>query len=172
MTLAELNCLPGDEARQAFLDCCASWRWATRMASSRPYPSLVNLCEIASRVWNSLSPDDWLEAFASHPAIGQTDNRSSRSQISRSWSIQEQKGVQGAAQATLQELAELNLDYQRTFGYVFLVCATGKTADEMLQLLRQRLPNDRAAELKIAANEQRLITLIRLKKMLTGERDS
>ncbi len=172
MTLQELNCLPAEEARQAFLDCCASQRWAARMAAGRPYPSRADLNLSSSQIWTALSAEDWLEAFAAHPKIGGTKSRNKTSQTSRRWSTQEQNGVHRASEKTLQQLAQLNLEYQETFGYVFLVCATGKTALEILHLLRERLENDGAEELRIAANEQRLITSVRLEKMLTRESDS
>ena len=129
------------------------------MAGARPFPDASSLAETADRTWRELSPDDWLEAFSAHPAIG--------SQIDLSpFSRQEQSGTRGADSDTLAELADLNRRYADRFGHVFLVCATGRTAAEMLAIGRKRLGNDPETELAIAAEEQRKITRLRLEKLL------
>jgi OHCU decarboxylase len=128
------------------------------MSEERPFRDTEQLLEMADRVWWSLTPADWREAFAAHPRIGETSG-------SR-WSQQEQSGAASAQAAVLAELAEANREYERRFGHIFIVCATGKTAEEMLGLLRARLSNDPETELKVAAEEQRKITRLRLQKWL------
>ena len=133
------------------------------MTAARPFPDANSLAETADRTWRELSKDDWLEAFAAHPAIGSKTNLSPLSR-------QEQSGASGADTETLAELAALNRNYAARFGHVFLVCATGKTAAEMLAIGRTRLGNDPETELAIAAEEQRKITRLRLEKLLGTER--
>jgi len=137
------------------------------MAGARPFPDASSLAETADATWRELSPDDWLEAFSAHPAIGSKIDLSpfSRSPFSR----QEQYGTRGADSDTLAELADLNRRYADRFGHVFLVCATGRTAAEMLAIGRKRLGNDPETELAIAAEEQRKITRLRLEKLLGSE---
>jgi len=132
------------------------------MAGARPFPDASSLAETADATWRELSPDDWLEAFAAHPAIGSKINLSP-------FSRQEQSGTRGADSDTLAELADLNRRYADRFGHVFLVCATGRTAAEMLAIGRKRLGNDAETELAIAAEEQRKITRLRLEKLLGTE---
>jgi len=132
------------------------------MAGARPFPDASSLAETADATWRELSPDDWLEAFAAHPAIGSKINLSP-------FSRQEQSGTRGADSDTLAELADLNRRYADRFGHVFLVCATGRTAAEMLAIGRKRLGNDPETELAIAAEEQRKITRLRLEKLLGTE---
>jgi len=132
------------------------------MAGARPFPDASSLAETADRTWRELSPDDWLEAFSAHPAIGSKIDLSP-------FSRQEQSGTRGADSDTLAELADLNRRYADRFGHVFLVCATGRTAAEMLAIGRKRLGNDPETELAIAAEEQRKITRLRLEKLLGSE---
>jgi OHCU decarboxylase len=109
---------------------------------------------------------DWLESFRSHPRIGERKAVNAVSAQSQQWSAQEQQGVQNAAQQTIDKLAQLNLEYENKFGFIFIVCATGKSSDEILALLEQRLPNDASTELPIAAAEQAKIAELRLRKLL------
>ena len=132
------------------------------MAGARPFPDASSLAETADATWRELSPDDWLEAFSAHPAIGSKINLSP-------FSSEEQAGARGADSDTLAELADLNRRYADRFGHVFLVCATGRTAAEMLAIGRKRLGNDAETELAIAAEEQRKITRLRLEKLLGSE---
>jgi len=115
-------------------------------------------------VWSQLAPDDWREAFSRHPRIG--DSSSSARNTAEHWSEREQARARSGSAATLAELAELNAEYEDRFGHVFLICATGKTADQILDIARERLNNDPETELRIAAEEQRLITHLRLRKLL------
>ncbi len=112
----------------------------------------------ADEVWWSLTPQDWLEAFAAHPKIGQKSTAK--------WTTQEQSGMSQAAAATAQEMARLNSEYESKFGFIFIVCATGKSADEMLHILQNRINNARDEEIRIAAAEQAKIIHLRLDKLL------
>ena len=166
--LAWLNSLNADEAAKELLQCCGSKRWAVEMANARPYPNEKTLLARADDVWRSLDRNDWLEAFRSHPKIGEKKAADKVSAQSQQWSGQEQSGVTNATQNTVESLAALNEDYEQKFGFIFIICATGKTSDEMLSALRERLQHDREAELPIAAAEQGKITELRLKKLLTS----
>ena len=162
-----LNSLSEVEASTELLKCCGSHSWARRMVSSRPFGSFDELIHKSTEVWRDLDHDDWLEAFRSHPKIGERKAAAKVSTQAEGWSGQEQAGIQSAAPQTLAELAKLNYEYEQKFGYIFIVCATGKSSIEMLQLLRSRLTNDAVAELPIAAGEQAKITEIRLRKLLS-----
>ena len=164
--LAWLNELAPADARTELLRCCGATRWAESVEQGRPYDSVEQLIAKASEVWWALDETDWLEAFRSHPKIGETKAANAVSAQSQQWSAQEQQGVQHAAQDTRQRLAKLNLDYEKKFGFIFIVCATGKSSDEILALLEERLPNEPAAELPVAAAEQAKITELRLRKLL------
>lgn len=161
-----LNSLPHEEAVKALLQCCGSKRWAEDVANARPYQNLETLTANANNVWWSLQKDDWLEAFRSHPKIGEKKAADPVSDRSRQWSGQEQAGVATASRETVDALAALNWAYDQKFGFIFIICATGKTSEEMLAALKQRLENDPETELPIAAAEQRQITELRLKKLI------
>jgi len=161
-----LNSLTADEAAKELLQCCGSKRWAKEIATARPYPSLETLLTKSHDIWWSLDPNDWLDAFRSHPKIGEKKAAEKVSAQSQQWSGQEQSGVAHASQDTVDSLASLNEDYEQKFGFIFIICATGKTSDEMLNALRERLEHDAETELPIAATEQSKITELRLKKML------
>jgi hydroxyisourate hydrolase len=166
VSVDRLNALPPAEAEAAFLACCGSRAWARWMISRRPYRDTADLLETADRVWASLAPADWREAFAAHPRIGET--KQDGEERFRRWSAAEQSGAAGADAAVRAELAEANRLYEQRFGHLFIVCASGKSAEEMLGLLRQRLGNDpgtAGTELTIAAEEQRKITRLRLEKL-------
>ena len=138
--------------------CCASSRWATELAASRPFASWKELLEKADAIWNGLNPEEWQEAFAAHPRIG--ERKASR------WSTEEQSGTRTASPETMQRLADGNRAYEEKFGHVYLVCATGRTAEEMLADLNQRMSNDRETEWRVAAEEQRKITHLRFEKLV------
>ena len=166
MSLDHLNALPPVDAANEFLKCCGSRRWADAMLRRRPYASLEDLTLTANKIWWSLEQSDWLEAFRSHPKIGEKKAAETVSSQAQRWSGQEQAAVQTADQKTLDSLTELNQHYDAKFGFIFIVCATGKSAGEMLALMRERLQNDVETELRIAAAEQAKITEIRLKKLV------
>jgi allantoicase len=161
-----LNALPIEEARAALLRCCGATRWAGWLLTQRPFASSEALYKAAAGVWTQMEKADMLEAFGRHPEIG-ADIAQLRARFASTatWSSAEQAGVAGADEATLEALRDGNVRYRERFGYVFLVCATGKTAAEMLALLRARLSNDPDTELKIAAAEQARITRLRLEKL-------
>ena len=166
--LTWLNLLTDDEATKELLQCCGSKRWASATATGRPYDTLETLLATANDVWWSLDRSDWLEAFRSHPKIGEKKAAGKVSAQSQQWSGQEQSGIDEASNETVSSLAALNEAYEQKFGFIFIVCATGKTSDEMLTALRDRLQHDVDAELPIAAAEQSKITELRLKKLLTS----
>jgi OHCU decarboxylase len=164
--LERLNSLPTSEVESELLKCCGSKRWAQRMVQARPFASPNELTTKAEQIWWALEPFDWLEAFHSHPKIGETKAAVTTSDQSRQWSEAEQAGVSTAATQTLQALAVLNREYEEKFGYIFIVCATGKSSEEMLGTLRARLENPADEELRNAATEQARITELRLKKLI------
>ena len=166
MTLTVLNDLPAVVARQEFLRCCESVPWASKMIEKRPFKSNAELFETAAALWAGLKEEDWLEAFAGHPKIGDVKSLAKKFSSIRQWASGEQSGVDVATDEVLQRLAGGNSNYEKKFGFIFIVCATGKSAAEMLDLLNQRLPNDRGKELRIAAGEQEKITKIRLEKLI------
>ena len=136
------------------------------MSDARPFKDADALLHKADSVWWSLSEEDWLEAFRAHPKIGEQRAATAQSEQARSWSAQEQSAIQDAATETKKALAARNREYEERFGFIFIVCATGKTSSEMLTILQERLPNDPAIELRVAAEEQRKITRLRLEKLL------
>jgi 2-oxo-4-hydroxy-4-carboxy-5-ureidoimidazoline decarboxylase len=163
---AVLNALSIEEARATLLRCCGAPRWAAWMLTQRPFASTEALLKAAAGVWTQMEKADMLEAFRHHPPIGADIEDLRRTFAATvSWSSAEQAGVAGADDATLAALRDGNIRYHEKFGYVFLVCATGKTAAEMLALLRARLANDPETELAVAAGEQAKITRLRLQKL-------
>ena len=164
MNMGEFNSLPLARAEAALLDCCGSVRWAKSVATQRPYTDPSALFKTADAVWRNLCAADWLEAFCCHPQIG--EKAASGSEASRQWSEGEQAGAHNAADNTIERFAEGNRTYREKFGYIFIICATGKSAEEMLAILSERLHNDPGRELHIAAEQQRLITRLRLEKLL------
>ena len=160
MTLEELNRASDEDATQRLLACCGSERWASQMLRHRPFESVNVLHRCANEVWTSLSALDMLEAFSQHPQIGGA--------ATSKWSTEEQQGMSHAQQETTDAILELNARYQRQFGYIFIVCATGKSAEEMHSVLEQRLCNEPEHELPVAAEEQAKIMHLRLDKLLTA----
>jgi 2-oxo-4-hydroxy-4-carboxy-5-ureidoimidazoline decarboxylase len=161
-----LNQLPEPEARQALQRCCGASRWVDGMLVARPFASPGALLSRAEAVWSRLKAPDFLEAFAHHPEIGGDLNELRRRFPSTATlSESEQAGAANASEATLLELRRQNRSYRERFGYSFIVCATGKSAAEMLELLQQRLTGEPDAELKLAAAEQAKITRLRLEKI-------
>ncbi len=166
MTLDQLNRLPLPEARAAFERCCGAAAWVEPMCFARPYADRAALWAAAARVADTLTDDDWRQAFAHHPRIGDAAALRERFAATAAWAGDEQRGANAATEATIQALASGNQEYERKFGYIFIVCATGKSADDMLGLLRERMANDPATEIGLAATEQRKITRLRLEKLL------
>jgi len=164
-----LNELSADDAQADFLKCCGSQVWAQKMAEARPFATEIELLEAGERIWRSLGEEDWQEAFRAHPRIGETKAAAGQSETAQKWSAQEQSQSQNVAADVMAALAERNGEYERRFGFIFIVCATGKTADEMLQLLTLRMKNTPSTELRVAAEEQRKITQLRLQKLLESK---
>jgi OHCU decarboxylase len=167
MTLAEFNAMPAAEAETLLIDCCGAARWAAGVASRRPYATREALYKSADSIWWKLERADWLEAFSHHPQIG--DQPASGTQSARQWAAGEQSGARAASNDVKERLSRANRAYFEKFGYIYIVCATGKSAEAMLAILNQRLQNDAPSEISIAAEQQRLITRIRLDKLFTGE---
>lgn len=166
MTIDELNELPNAEATAELLKCCGSSAWAKRMSDARPFRNSGDLTSKADEIWWSLGKNDWLEAFRAHPKIGGKKAATAQSQQARNWSAEEQSGVATASSQTIDELADLNRQYEGRFGFIFIVCATGKSSEEMLEILKTRFQNEPATETRIAAEEQSKITRLRLEKLL------
>ena len=169
MRLADLNELPNAAAARELLRCCGSTRWAREMAQARPFAAVAAVAAAADKISDTLDAADWLEAFAAHPRIGES-SRSGRSggsgePATSEWSQQEQAGVHGASGAVRERLAVRHRDYEARFGYIFIVCATGKSAEEMLASLERRLAHNPSDELRVAAQEQRKITHLRIAKL-------
>lgn len=166
MTLERLNDSSADQAETEFLKCCGSTCWASAMTAVRPFADNDALFTRADEIWWSLSAEDWLEAFRAHPKIGEKTAAAVQAPQAQNWSAQEQSGVATASSQTKDELAQLNREYQDRFGFIFIVCASGKSSEEMLSILNDRIDNDRDTEVRIAAEEQRKITHLRLEKLL------
>jgi 2-oxo-4-hydroxy-4-carboxy-5-ureidoimidazoline decarboxylase len=148
---------PAAEAAATLQACCASAAWVARMMARRPFGDLPRLLAAAREEWFALTPEQWKDAFAHHPRIGD------RSALRKKFSGREQAGVREAGDGVIEALAAANQEYERRFGYIFIVCASGKSADEMLALLRERLGHDADEELAIAAEEHAKITELRLR---------
>jgi len=166
--LARWNTVSPERAAEQILSCCGSSTWARELASRRPFPDEAALFAASDEIWRGLKESDWLEAFSKHPRIGERKVPPAASSESASWSAEEQNHVGSAAESVRQALAEANREYERRFGRVFLVCATGKSAEEMLDILRRRMEKDNDTELHAAAEEQGKITNLRLKKWLNS----
>jgi OHCU decarboxylase len=164
--IGKLNRLPEEEARAALLACCGSQRWAHAVAALRPFWDVGQLLNIAGRVWRELGREDWLEAFRAHPKIGESKAEQETGAEARAWAEGEQSRARAASDETRAALSEANREYGERFGFIFIVCATGKSAEEMLALLRGRMGNDPETELRVAAGEQWRITELRLRKFL------
>jgi allantoicase len=159
---------PTEKARKMLMDCCGSLAWVAQMLKHMPFSDTAHLLDTAEKVWAGLDREDWLVAFRHHPAIGTKRGKKMQSPAARRWSKSEQSVALKAGAATISALAKANEEYRAKFGYVFLVCATGKPSEEILENLRQRLSNDPEDELRIATEEQRKITRLRLEKLLTS----
>jgi 2-oxo-4-hydroxy-4-carboxy-5-ureidoimidazoline decarboxylase len=166
--LARWNSLPLEEAAREILPCGGSNAWATAMAAKRPLPDDGALLRASDEIWRDLSEADWLEAFGSHPRIGESRPEQNVAAQSSAWSEEEQKKAATADKAIKTALKWGNREYEHKFGRVFIVCATGKSASEILEILRRRLHNDDATELQQAVEEQRQIMQLRLKKWIAG----
>ena len=167
VTLAAWNEADYSTELNPVIACCGARRWAAAMVAQRPITSAAELCDTADRVWSTMEEADWVEAFACHPRIGErkatTTHAKGQAEV---WSRQEQAATENAPEKVLSELVERTLHYEQRFGITYIVCATGKSAEEMLAILNRRLTSDRASEFREAAEQQRQILQIRLRKWL------
>lgn len=165
MTITEFNRQNKTEAISTLLKCCGSYYWAEKLADERPFTSTDEIIIESDRIWETVSKEDILEAFRHHPKIGDLKSLEEKFASTKNWAAGEQSGINAADPQILTQLAKGNAEYEQKFGYIFIVCATGKSANEMLELLQERFPHDPSSELKVAAKEQNKITHIRLKKL-------
>ena len=164
--LRQLNAMDAQEIGAVLADFCAAPAWIERMAASRPFATPAAVLAAAESAADAVGPDDWREAFRHHPPIGEQAAERPQSDAARTASSREQSAAREAPASDLAALADGNRAYRDKFGYVFIVCATGKTAPEMLAMLRERLTNDPDTEIRVAADEQRRITRLRLERLL------
>jgi 2-oxo-4-hydroxy-4-carboxy-5-ureidoimidazoline decarboxylase len=165
MTIEELNNLDDALRTKALLRCCGSVSWAQKMKDVFPVMDLDALINAADEKWVECAETDWLEAFSHHPKIGEQSLKE-KFTATAAWASGEQAGVQVAADTIIKDLADANSAYEQKFGFIFIVCATGKSAEEMLQMLNSRMMHERDYELRIAAAEQAKITRLRLQKLI------
>jgi 2-oxo-4-hydroxy-4-carboxy-5-ureidoimidazoline decarboxylase len=161
-----IDTLGAAEAAAQLKSCCGASRWVSRMVSARPFGTPERAKQLADALWGELSPADWREAFDHHPRIGGEKAAVPQDAAGAAWSSQEQSAVAAAGADVRAELARVNQEYERRFGYIYIVCATGKSAAELLAIARARLRNEPDAELNVAAEEQRKIMQLRLSKLL------
>ena len=164
LTLDGLNALPPGQAAELLRACCGSSRWTEAMLARRPFESTTGLLEAADDAWRATGPEDWDEAFAHHPRIGERHAAVPVSATAGAWSSAEQGAGAGAAAGAA--LAEANQAYERRFGRIYIVCAVGRSAEQMLADIAARMKNDPERERAIAAEEQRKITRLRLKTLI------
>jgi 2-oxo-4-hydroxy-4-carboxy-5-ureidoimidazoline decarboxylase len=163
--LDRLNRANREEATRILARCCGASRWVDTMLAHRPFADAAALRRAADAAFVRLGESDWLEAFSQHPKIGDAASLRAKFIANGQWSAEEQSGTTGAGEDVIAALAEGNAAYQERFGFIYIVCATGRSAAEMLADLRRRLNHTRAQELAIAAAEQRRITHLRLAKL-------
>lgn len=166
MDLAQLNNLTVEEATHSFMQCCTATAWVARMVNARPFTDQQDLVSKADKAWQGLEEADYLEAFEGHPQIGNVATLRAKYANTKALASGEQSSVSEATEEVLEALAKGNADYLAKFGFIFIVCATGKSAAQMLALLQARLPNNNSTELANAAEEQRKIFHLRLEKLL------
>lgn len=165
-SLSALNVLPIEDAKNAFSNCCTSQAWIDGMVAARPFISLEQCHEVALSIWAGLGEQDFLQAFEGHPKIGDVTSLREKYAHTKKLASGEQSSVDDASEEVIQQLSAGNTAYEDKNGFIFIVCATGKSAAEMLLLLNQRLPNEREVELVNAAAEQAKITAIRINKLI------
>jgi len=168
MELTTFNSLDQDNAFTHLATCCASDSWAHAMVDERPFTTLEAMLSQASAIWRRLTKDDYLQAFDGHPRIGDINSLREKFASTADSAEQEQSGMNTASDSLLQEMTKLNDEYFKKFGYIFIVCATGKSAENMLSLLTGRLPNKEYIELGIAAREQEKITQLRIIQLMAN----
>ncbi|MEO5580957.1 MAG: 2-oxo-4-hydroxy-4-carboxy-5-ureidoimidazoline decarboxylase [Gemmatimonadaceae bacterium] len=167
--VGDFNTLSDDAAAGILRSCCGSSRWVAEMIARRPFASIDSLLIAADEVWASTDAVDWHEAFAHHPRIGGKETVDVQSSRASAWSAAEQAATSTAGPGVQAELVSINQQYENRFGHIYIVRASGRSAEEMLTLARQRLLNDPESELLAAAEEQRQITRLRLRKQFGGD---
>jgi 2-oxo-4-hydroxy-4-carboxy-5-ureidoimidazoline decarboxylase len=166
MNLHDFNTMDREELKKVLFNCCGSSAWVEKMMQFIPAEDFVELLEDAEEQWWLCSEKDWKEAFSSHPRIGDLESLKKKFATTAAWAAEEQGGVNSASEETLKTFAALNNEYEDKFGYIFIVCASGKSAEEMLSMLQRRLQNSPEVEIEVAADEQNAITKLRLEKLL------
>lgn len=167
MTIAEFDHLANEQKKDILHQCCGSANWVNKMIAALPAEDLIDLLEIAEDQWYACSKQDWLEAFSHHPKIGDLQSIEEKFNSTAHFAAGEQAAIKQTSENTLRELAEDNQQYEKKFGYIFIIAAAGRSADEMLAGLKARLQNDPDEEIKIAMEEQLRITKSRLEKFFT-----
>lgn len=165
MLLSQFNQLTTQEQHATLQQCCASESWVQHMLTSSPFVDVTSTIASANTHWEAMETADILQAFEAHPKIGDVNSLREKYSNTKDTAGHEQSGAKNADEQTLSVLASANSDYEHKFGYIFIVCATGKSAAQMLEILKTRLPNSAERELPIAAEEQRKITQLRLEKL-------
>ncbi|MEO8621254.1 MAG: 2-oxo-4-hydroxy-4-carboxy-5-ureidoimidazoline decarboxylase [bacterium] len=169
ITIAALDTMPETEAAFKLAACCGSSKWVSRMLARRPFGSRDALFKVATQAAGALKESDWLEAFSHHPRIGQRISNAVVSTTAESWSTGEQSAAANATIAVRAALANANAEYEERHGLIFIICASGRSAEEILAVVRERTHNQRADEILIAADEQQQITRLRLEKLISEE---
>ena len=169
MTLTDFHKLNEEEQKELLTKCCGSSSWVNKMLAAAPFEDLEEVFIKAQSKWNECKKQDWLEAFEHHPKIGDINSLKEKFANTAQWAQGEQAAVAQTSQEVLEALAELNKAYEEKFGFIFIVCATGKSAEKMLSILQLRLQNHPEEEIKIAAAEQGKITRLRLEKLFAEE---
>lgn len=169
MKLSELNRSNNIGAEKMFGLCCSAKRWAKGMSQARPYSSMNSLLDKANTIWEIMEETDYFEAFDGHPKIGDPDSLKKKYRNSLSMASNEQSTIEFASQKIIEDLAKMNEQYEKRFGYIFIVCATGKSAAEILNLIKLRIENQAKEELAIAASEQAKITIIRINNLFQDD---
>jgi OHCU decarboxylase len=169
VTLDELNTLDASRAADTLRACCGASRWVAAMVARRPFTSVDDVLVAADAAWAPLVASDWREAFSHHPRIGERRAESAQDARAAAWSAGEQATVGDAASRVRDELARVNRDYEAKFGHIYIVCASGKSPDDLVAIARRRLANAPDAELAVAAGEQHRITKLRLRKLLSEQ---
>jgi 2-oxo-4-hydroxy-4-carboxy-5-ureidoimidazoline decarboxylase len=166
LNLTRWNALSLEDAAAEVLSCCGSPAWATRLAAMRPFAEEQILFAAADHCWQHLPQAEWLEAFRSHPRIGEQHAQNQTTATSAAWSRSEQSQMKEADAAILQRMREGHREYEERFGRIFIVCASGKQPAELLRILERRLTSDPAQELQESAAQQQQIMQLRLRKWL------
>jgi 2-oxo-4-hydroxy-4-carboxy-5-ureidoimidazoline decarboxylase len=165
MTIAEFDHLPEKKKRELLTQCCGSSAWVNKMLTVFPVEDLVEFLEYAEQKWNECTEQEQMEAFEHHPKIGDINSLKEKFADTAGWAAGEQSGVNNSNENTLQQLAKANEAYENKFGFIFIICATGRSAEEMLADLNSRINSSKQEEIKTAAAEQLKITKLRLEKL-------